>query len=64
MAHPEYIICLECETPLYVFEWDGGHVLDATCPMCGNDDPASFATEEELEEMDASEAVESEGLEE
>ncbi len=51
MAQPEYLICMECETPVYVFEWVSGRVIEATCPMCGNDDPAAFASEEELEEM-------------
>ena len=51
MAQPEYVICLECETPVYVFEWREGRVLEALCPVCGNDDPASFASEEDLEEM-------------
>ncbi len=51
MEQPEYIICLECETPVYVFEWQGGHVVEATCPVCGNDDPTSFASEDEMEEM-------------
>ena len=55
MAQPEYLICLECETPVYVFEWQAGRVLEATCPVCGNDDPASFASEEELEEMSRAE---------
>jgi hypothetical protein len=49
MAQPDYLICLECETPTYVFEWQEGRVLEALCPVCGNDDPASFASEEELE---------------
>jgi translation initiation factor 2 beta subunit (eIF-2beta)/eIF-5 len=51
MAHPDYLICLECETPTYVFEWQEGRVLEAQCLVCGNDDPATFATEEELEEL-------------
>ena len=64
MAHPEYVICLECETPVYVFDWREGRILDATCHVCGNEDPAAFATEEEMEEMDAPEAAEVEGFEE
>jgi hypothetical protein len=51
MAQPDYLICLECETPTYVFEWQEGRVLEALCPVCGNDDAAAFATEEELEEL-------------
>ena len=37
MAAPEYLICMECETPTYVFEWAGGKVIEAMCPVCGND---------------------------
>ena len=55
MAHPEYVICMECETPTYVFEWGNGKVVEALCPICGNDDATTFVSEEELEEMVASE---------
>ncbi len=50
---PDYLICLECESPVYVFEWKDGRVQEAVCPVCGNDDPAAFATEEEIDEMAA-----------
>jgi hypothetical protein len=55
MGQPDYLICLECETPVYVFEWREGRVVEALCPMCGNDDPAAFASEEDLEEMSRAE---------
>lgn len=51
MAHPDFVICLECETPVYTFEWQDGHVTEALCMTCGNDDPGSFATEDEFDEM-------------
>jgi hypothetical protein len=51
MAGPDFLICLECDTPVYTFDWADGKVVEALCPMCGNDDPATFASEEELEEM-------------
>lgn len=51
MLEPDYLVCLECDTPTYVFEWSGGVVLEAACPACGNDDPSLFCTEDELEEM-------------
>ena len=63
MAIPDYLICMECETPTYVFEWGEGRATEIVCPMCGNDDPASFATEEELEEMAAAQADEEEAEE-
>jgi uncharacterized Zn finger protein (UPF0148 family) len=46
---------MECETPTYVFEWGDGKVVEALCPICGNDDATTFVSEEELEEMVASE---------
>ena len=55
MAHPDYVICMECETPTYVFEWGNGVVVEAVCSICGNDDPAAFVSEEQLEEMVAAE---------
>ena len=52
---PDYIICLECDSPVYTFEWEDGHIKEAVCPVCGNDDPSQFATESELEEPAADE---------
>ena len=23
MSSPDFVICLECESPIYTFEWDG-----------------------------------------
>lgn len=51
MSAPDYLICLECETPTYLFEWDAGRIKEAQCLMCGNDDTSQFASEEELEDM-------------
>lgn len=48
---PDYIICLECEAPVYIFEWKDGKVTEALCTTCGNEDPAEFVTETEYEEM-------------
>lgn len=58
MSAPDYLLCLECETPVYHFEWAEGRVLEAFCPQCGNDDPAAFATEEEFEELSGGEEEE------
>jgi hypothetical protein len=48
-ATPDYIVCLECESPCYVFDWDGkqGRVLSAMCEMCGNDGPEAFQVPED-----------------
>lgn len=48
---PDYLICLECESPCYVFEWRDGAVKEALCTVCGNEDVESFATEDEYEAL-------------
>ena len=49
--NPDYIICLECESPVYVFEWIDGKLKEGVCTTCGNEDPSQFVTETEYEEM-------------
>jgi hypothetical protein len=51
MSQPEYLICLNCETPTYDFDFDDGKITAAICASCGNDDPAEFMTESEFEEV-------------
>lgn len=51
MDAPEYLICMNCETPCYVFEWQDGHVTEAYCTACGADEVEEFATEEDFEAM-------------
>lgn len=51
MASPEYLVCLECETPCYVFEWEEGRITEVLCQCCGNDDPEQFVLPEDIEEM-------------
>ncbi len=51
VSTPDFVICLECESPIYTFEWDGSRVKEALCPTCGNDQNTLFSTEEEYEEM-------------
>jgi translation initiation factor 2 beta subunit (eIF-2beta)/eIF-5 len=53
MASPEYLVCLECETPCYNFEWEDGKITEVLCAACGSEDPEQFAKPEDLEEMDA-----------
>jgi translation initiation factor 2 beta subunit (eIF-2beta)/eIF-5 len=50
-SSPEYVVCVECETPCYVFEWEEGRLRDALCQACGNDDPERFATQEEFDAL-------------
>jgi len=49
LSAPDYLICSDCETPCYVFEWAEGEVSEAVCEACGNDEPPTFLTEEEYE---------------
>jgi hypothetical protein len=51
MSEPDFLICMECESPVYVFEWKEGRLVEALCTVCGNDDIVAFATEEELEAL-------------
>lgn len=48
---PEFIICLECETPCYTFEWKQGRIQEAFCSVCGNEEPDEFVTEEGLDSL-------------
>lgn len=52
MSEPEYLICLQCETPTYQFEYDSsGKLMTVVCTTCGSDEPSEFMTEAELEEL-------------
>ena len=51
MDEPEYLICLQCETPTYQFEYTNGKLATVVCNTCGNDDPTDFMTEAEIEEQ-------------
>lgn len=48
---PEYLICLQCDTPTYQFEYVKGKLAQVVCNTCGADDPSDFITEAELEEQ-------------
>jgi hypothetical protein len=47
---PEYLICMNCETPTYQFEYENGKLVSVLCAACGNEDPSEFTTETEMEE--------------
>lgn len=51
MEAPEYLICIDCETPCYTFEWKDGRVVEGECMACGADEPDGFISEEEFEAM-------------
>jgi hypothetical protein len=61
MSNPEFLICLDCESPVYVFEWDGERVTEALCTTCGNDKLALFSTDEDYGEMMAIDAPQEAG---
>jgi len=50
MHSPDYLICLNCETPCYTFEWTlEGVVKEAICLACGNEETDQFVTEEDFD---------------
>lgn len=51
MAAPEYLICLNCESPCYVFEWQEGAVAEALCQVCGNDEADQFASPDDFDSL-------------
>lgn len=54
MSAPEYLICLNCETPCYSFEWQDDQLAEALCLICGSDDTDEFVTEEDFEAITSS----------
>jgi hypothetical protein len=51
MAVPDYLICLNCETPCYVFEWKEEEITEATCEVCGNDEADQFVTPDDYDAL-------------
>jgi hypothetical protein len=51
MDEPEYLICLQCETPTYQFEYVGEKLTTVVCNTCGSDDVSDFVTEAEYDEV-------------
>jgi len=51
MPAPEYLICLNCETPCYDFEWTNNKIVEILCGVCGVEDPDEFATEEDFDAL-------------
>jgi len=45
----DYLICLECESPCYSFEFKSERLVEALCEVCGNDDTDLFLPEEDYE---------------
>jgi hypothetical protein len=51
MPAPDNLICLECETPCYTFEWSEDKLVEANCPRCGNEEIEQFVTEEDFDAL-------------
>ena len=52
MSLPDYLICLECDTPCYTFEWRKDKPYDILCQACGNDEVELFVRPDEVDELD------------
>lgn len=50
---PEFLVCVECETPCYTFEWKNDKLAEAICEACGADDVDLFMTSEEFEALES-----------
>ncbi len=50
---PDWLVCLECESPCYIFEWRDGEVLEAVCTTCANEDPEMFMSPGDFEDLEA-----------
>ena len=48
---PEYLVCIDCETPCYDFTWENGEPKEVMCMACGEDNPDIFATQEDFDAM-------------
>lgn len=55
MSAPDFVVCLNCETPCYSFDWKEGQIIEALCEICGADDVDDFLTDEALEALVGSE---------
>ena len=49
MTEPDFLVCMQCDTPCYIFEWDDDKFKprEVLCITCGNDESADFETDEE-----------------
>lgn len=48
---PEFLICLNCESPCYVFDWQKGIPTEVLCEICGSEEPDQFLTEEDFDSL-------------
>ncbi len=53
MDEPEFIRCVNCETPCYTFEWVNDEITEAFCTACGTEDPEEFMTDEDFDALES-----------
>ena len=53
MDEPDFLICINCETPCYIFEFKDGRITEAFCQACGADETDNFMTQEEFEALES-----------
>jgi hypothetical protein len=46
----DYLICRECDTPCYDYQMEKGRLIEAICPVCGNEDVLLFQLTEDEDE--------------
>jgi len=51
VARPEYLICLNCEAPAYVFEWENDEAKEIFCEVCGSEEEDQFLTQEDFDTL-------------
>ena len=51
MAAPDYIVCINCESPCYIFEWKDDQLTEAMCEVCGNEDAEEFLSPEDFDTL-------------
>jgi hypothetical protein len=50
-SEPEYLVCLNCESPCYTFEWTNGKITEIMCMVCGADTADEFMTQEDFDAL-------------
>ena len=51
MAIPEFLVCVNCESPCYVFELDNDEVSEAVCEACGCEEVDQFLSPDDFDAM-------------
>ena len=51
VAIPDYLICLNCEAPSYIFEWKDDEVVEAYCELCTSEEVDQFLTQEDFDAL-------------